>query len=117
MYNKVTNLTPIDLEIVALYYSNYKKELHGREIARILDANHRTILLALKRLEEKHVLLSRAIGKNKMFHLNLQSMITREYLTSVEISRTIPILEKHFFLQKLLQDSALLLQDTPLLLF
>lgn len=117
MSNKLTNITPSEIAIISLYCNDYLKELHGREIARQLSANHRTTILALKKLEEKNILHSKTIGKNKMFILNIKNITTREYLRYAEITKTISLTENHFFIKKLLQDLDPCLGHIPIILF
>ncbi|MBI5797972.1 nucleotidyltransferase domain-containing protein [Candidatus Woesearchaeota archaeon] len=117
MTKNITNISPQETAILRLYCNDYTKELHGREIARQLHANHRTILLALQKLEEKNIFSTKQMGKNKLFKLNIQNILTREYLTSVEILKTVSVLEKHFFLKKFLYELTPIINTKPLILF
>lgn len=107
----------VELEIVGLYLSDYSAKLHVRQVSRLLRANHRTVSLALKRLEERGVMKHETVGKNKQYFLNVDNLVTKEYLKNAESIRTIKLLEKHHVIKKLLTELAPELKNTPLILF
>lgn len=118
MDKKVSNIEQHELEIISLYLADYRRKLHLREIARLLEINHRTIALTLQKLEKKNIMNSEIVGKNKLFFLNIQNITTREYLSCSESLQKMRVLDKHFIFKKLLTDiSPLLETDTPLILF
>lgn len=98
----VSNIEPHELDIISLYLSDYKRKIHLREIARLLNANHRTIALTLQKLEEKQILIFETIGKNKLYSLNINNISTREYITCTESVQKMKFFEKHFLFKKLL---------------
>lgn len=107
----------IELEIIALYLSDYRTRLHVRGISRLLNANHRTVSLALKRLEDKAIMKHESVGKSKQYFLNLDNLTAKEYLKNAESLNTIKILEKHFIIKKLLTELASEIKNAPLILF
>lgn len=107
----------IKLEIMALYLSDYRIRLHVRGISRLLTANHRTVSLALKKLEDKGVMKHESVGKSKQYFLNLDNLTTKEYLKNAESLNTIKILEKHFIIKKLLTELVSEIKNVPLVLF
>ncbi|MFA6888100.1 MAG: nucleotidyltransferase domain-containing protein [Candidatus Woesearchaeota archaeon] len=113
----VSNINNHELEIISLYLSDYKREIHVREIARLLNANHRTIGLTVEKLKEKQVMNLKKIGKNNVYSLNIQNITTREYITCAESLQKIKILEKHFFFKKLLTELSQIIETEPIVLF
>ena len=119
MDKKISNMTfgGIELKILGLYLSDYTAKFHVREISRILDANHRTISLALKALENKGVMKHEIAGKNKQYFLNLDNFLTKEYIRNAESAKKIKLLDKYFVLKKLLAELSEDLKGTPMILF
>lgn len=118
MDKMVSNLfNGIGLEILALYLSDYAARLHVRAISRLLGRNHRTVSLALKRLEKQGIMKHEDVGKNKQYFLNLDNVLTRDCLRNAESLKTMGFLEKHFAIKKLLTELSPRLRTTPVLLF
>ena len=119
MDKKISNVIfgGIELEILGLYLSDYAAKFHVREISRILDANHRTISLALKALENKGVMKHEIAGKNKQYFLNLDNFLTKEYIRNAESAKKIKLLDKYFVIKKLLAELSEDLKGTPMILF
>ena len=119
MDKKISNMTfgGIELKILGLYLSDYTAKFHVREISRILDANHRTISLALKALENKGVMKHEIAGKNKQYFLNLDNFLTKEYIRNAESAKKIKLLDKYFVIKKLLAELSEDLKGTPMILF
>lgn len=117
MVKNVSKITPLELDIIALYCDDYNKGIHIREIARRLGMNHRSIMLTLQRLEKKSIMQAKTIGKNKVHSLNLHNIITREYITSAEINRTISLLNRKFIFKKLAQEIISEMGHLPIILF
>ncbi|HLD57360.1 MAG TPA: nucleotidyltransferase domain-containing protein [archaeon] len=108
---------PIEMEIIGLYLSNYKTKIHIREIARRINKNHRTVLLAVKRLEFAGIVNHEVVGKSKQYFLNLSNVIAKDYIRNAESIKTRRLLEKHFIFKKLLTEFSQSLMSTPVLLF
>tara|TARA_Y100000310_G_scaffold194628_1_gene194623 strand:+ start:1748 stop:2389 length:642 start_codon:yes stop_codon:yes gene_type:complete len=117
MVKKTSKVENRKLRILGLYLADYKIEFHVREIARRLDFNHRTVLLVLQKLEEKNVLNSKLIGRNKVYSLNTDNVVTREYITSAEIARKVDLLDREFLFKKLVQEILLDVEYLPVVLF
>lgn len=117
MVMNISNIKPHEISIISLYCDDYKKGIHIREIARQLGKNHRTVILALQELEKKAVMRAKTEGRNKIYTLNLDNFVTREYIRSAEIAKTITLLEKHFLLKKFAQEILSDAGSVPLVLF
>jgi len=98
MVEKTTNKK---LEIINLYRTNYLSQYHIREMAKLLQKNHVTLLPHLKSLENDKILTSKTIGKNKVYSLNLDNILTKEYLVIAEKLQTITYLEEVFLIKKI----------------
>ena len=115
MDKNIYKILPQETDIISLYLGDYTKALHVREIARLLNANHRTISLALQELEKKQVMISNSIGKNKEYKLNINNISTREFIRLSEIIKHLQLIEKHLFIKKFMKNFDL--SNTPILLF
>lgn len=98
------NITQTTLKIIGLYADNYRKSVHLREIARGTGVDVKSIQLQLKKLERINVLSSIVRGRNKEYTLNLNNMITRNYLIMAESFITVIYLKKHFLIKKVLDE-------------
>ena len=58
------------LDVLAEFSSDYTKRVYGREIARKLKMNQKTVSNTLKKLEKENVLKFEKQGKNKYYFLN-----------------------------------------------
>lgn len=110
---------PAEMEwsILGLYLADYSSGLHVRAISRLLAANHRTVSLALKRLESRGVAFHKVTGRNKVFFLNLNNIITKEYIKRAESFKLQKLVERKFTIKKLLEELSMLAKSTPLILF
>jgi predicted nucleotidyltransferase len=97
----VDNITEIQLEILTLYLGNYLNWFHVREIANLIKKSHVTLLPHLKQLENNNILKFKIEGKNKKYFLNMDSSKIIEYLSIAEKLKTIRLLEKEIFINKL----------------
>jgi predicted nucleotidyltransferase len=114
MEEKATNYP---FAILNLYRTDYTTNLHVRAIAKQLTVSHVTILPYLKRLEKNKILISRKVGKNKEYSLNLSNVLTKYYLTVTEELATIRHLEKNFLIKKIADHLISLDIMGPLILF
>lgn len=101
MVNKTTNTK---LKIINLYKSDYLAQYHVREMAKFIDKSHVTLLPHLKSLEEDKILIPKTIGKNKVYSLNLDNILTKNYLEICAIIESITFLEDIFLIKKISGD-------------
>lgn len=97
----VDKTTDNKLKIMSLYLSDYGAKRHAREMARLLKKSHVTLLPHLKSLEKDNVLIAKANGKNKVYSLNLENIIAKNYVMSAEIARSTLFLESIFLIKKI----------------
>jgi predicted nucleotidyltransferase len=74
-----------ELEVIALYTSNYKAEFYLRQIVMLTKLPLKTCQNTLMNLEREKILKSKINGKNKYFSLNLDIIQTKSYLLQSEI--------------------------------
>jgi len=104
-------------KILTLYRSNYAISLHARDIGKLLNTSHMTLLPYLTRLEELKILHSTMVGRNKQYTLNKENILTKYYLTASEQVVTLNYLEKNFLMRKLSEHLNSIDIMNPLILF
>ncbi len=98
------NITQTTLKIIGLYTANYGKSIHLREMARETDVDVKSIQLQMRKLERINILSSVIRGRNKEYTLNLNNIITKNYLIMAESFLTVIYLKKHFLIKKILDE-------------
>ena len=81
--------------ILAEFSSDYNKKIYGREIARKLKMNQKTVSNLLNKLEKDNILKFSQEGKNKYYFLNKLNPKIKEIIKLIEINRKINFLEKY----------------------
>lgn len=100
----VDKTTSNKLKIINLYKSDYLAQYHIREIAKLIDKSHVTLLPHLKSLEEDKILISKTIGKNKAYSLNIDNILAKSYLEISETNESITFLEDIFLIKKITSE-------------
>ena len=101
MVGKTTN---IKYEIINLFKSNYLGQFHVREMAKLIKKSHVTLLPHLKALEKDKIIYAKTIGKNKVYSINFENIITKNYLTLSETVETTAFLEQIFLIKKVTKE-------------
>lgn len=97
----VGKTTDNKLRILSLYRSNYLAEYHVRDLAKLTKKSHVTLLPHLKALEKDKILTAKIIGKNKIYALNLDNILTKEHIIIGELSESIIFQEQTFLIKKI----------------
>lgn len=84
-----------ELEIVALFLGDYKRQFYLREISKLTKIPLKTTQTLISHLEKDKILRSMISGKNKYFRLNLDNIQTKLYLLQSELHRTAIFAEKY----------------------
>ena len=71
---------------------------------KLIEKSHVGLLPNLKKLEEEKFLLSKQVGKSKVFSLNLNNNQTKELILLAEKKRTLELLNKEFFIKKIYDE-------------
>jgi predicted nucleotidyltransferase len=100
----VENINNMEVEIVGLYRNNYLSQFHIRQMAKFLGKNHVSLLPHLKELEKSKVLISKEVGKSKVFSLNLGNNQIREILSISEKKNSIELLSQEIFIKKIYDE-------------
>ncbi len=82
-------------DILNEFIGDYSKKIYGRDIAKRLKMNQKTVSNILNRLESEHILKFSTEGKNKYYFLNTFNSHIKEIIVMVEIKRKIDFLEKN----------------------
>ncbi|MDP3027192.1 MAG: nucleotidyltransferase domain-containing protein [Nanoarchaeota archaeon] len=96
----VQNKNNLDLEIILALLKN---KAHLREIARILNESHSTILRKINELVKENVLDYNKEGKNKVFLIK-NNLKAKNYVYSAEIHKLNILLRKHPELSIIFED-------------
>lgn len=114
MVEKTTNNK---IRIISLFGSNYLAQFHTREIAKLINKSHVTLLPHLKELEKDKILNVKTVGKNKVYSLNLKNIITKNYLNLFETVETTTFLEQVFLIKQIAKKIFILNLSGTIILF
>lgn len=81
--------------ILSEFLGDYDKRIYGRDTAKKLRMNQKTVSNVLNELEKEHILKFAQEGKNKYYYLNRFYNYTKEIIKLIEIQRKINFLEKY----------------------
>ncbi len=101
------------------YLRDYKAGFHIRHIAREMKMNHRTVALALERMEKQGIVKYRTEGRNKVYYINSEKpYLAKPYIRNAE-SQKRAVLDKKPLMMELMSCIFLppVAGDTPIILF
>ncbi|HII14990.1 MAG TPA: hypothetical protein HA362_01645 [Nanoarchaeota archaeon] len=99
MYKKI-NITEIQLRTISLF-TDYGREYHIREIARLLRISPRAAQLALRSLEDKAAVESKMRGRTKVYSIK-QTESAGDYLLMAEHYKSIAFKEGHALISEII---------------
>jgi len=91
------------LRILSEFSKDYTGRIYGRNIAKKLGMNQKTVSNILNELEKENILKFIQEGKNKYYYLNRFYPNIKEIIQLIEIQRKISFLEKYKSLKELFQ--------------
>ena len=97
----VETINNIKLELISLFRSNYFNQFHIREMAKLIEKSHVSLLPHLKSFGKDKILTSKEVGKSRVYSLNLENNQVREFLSLSEKKETLNLLNKEFLIKKL----------------
>ncbi|MBI5393494.1 nucleotidyltransferase domain-containing protein [Candidatus Woesearchaeota archaeon] len=100
----VDKTTSCKLKIISLYHSDYRAVYHVREMAKLTKKSHVTLLPHLVSLEKDKIIISKTAGKNKVYSLNLENILTKDYLIISELAESIQFQEEVFLIKKIITE-------------
>lgn len=100
----VENINNIKLEIISLFRTNYLNQFHIRKMAEMIGKSHVSLLPHLKKFEEDKILLTKKVGKSKVFSLNFKKNEVREFLSLAEKKKSLEFLSKDLFIKKIYDE-------------
>lgn len=116
-YHMVSNINNINLDLIALYRCNYLGQFHIRQMAKLIGKSHVSLLPYLKEFEKNNILISKEVGKSKVFSLNLGNNQVRELLSVAEKKKSLDLLDKEIFIRKVYDEFVRLDLPDSLVLF
>src|SRR3989344_2909711 len=116
-YHMVESINNIKLEIISLFRSNYFNKFHIREMAKLIGKSHVSLLAHLKSFEKDKILLSKSVGRSRVYSLNMENNQVRELLSLSEKKETLNLLSKEFFIKKIYDEFLNLNLNGCLILF
>ena len=93
MNNMILNINKI--KILNEFAKDYHSRIYGREIAKKLKMNQKTVSNVLNELEKEHILRYKVEGKNKYYYLNEFYPYLKEVIKLIEIQKKIDFLENY----------------------
>lgn len=87
------------------FSKDWNQPIYGREIAKKLRKNQKTIATKLKELEKIHILKSKQIGKTKQYSINNKIKTTTDTIIITEIIKKNNYLEKNETIRQIINDS------------
>ncbi len=114
MVDKATNN---QLKILSLYRSNYLTQHHTREMAKLTRKSHVTLLPHLKTLEKEKILTAKTSGKNKVYSLYLDNILTKNFIAVSELVESALYQEQVFIIKKINTEISKLNLSGTLILF
>ena len=97
----VDKTTDNKLKIISRYRSNYRAAHHVRGLAILTKKSHVTLLPHLKALEEEKILIAKKVGKNKVYSLNLENILTKNFISISEQVDSTHYQEQIFLIKKI----------------
>mgnify|MGYP001562414535 FL=1 len=113
----VSNINNMNLEIIGLYGTNYLNQFHVRQMAKLIRKSHVALLPHLKEFEKNKILVSKKIGKSRVYSLNLNNNQGREFLSSAEKKKSLDLLNKEILIKKIYDEFIKLDLSGSLVLF
>ena len=116
-YHMVDKTTDSKLRILSLYRANYLAHYHTREMAKLTKKSHVTLLPHLNALGKDKVLIAKMTGKNKVYTLNGDNNLTKNYIIISELFESILFQEQVFLIKKITTEISKLNLSGSLVLF
>lgn len=89
------------IRILEEFSSDYSKRIYGRDMAKKLKMNQKTVSNILNNLEKDNTLKFSQEGKNKYYFLNKFNPEIKEIIKLIEIERKIKFINRHNKLREL----------------
>jgi len=89
------------LKVLEEFSGDYSKRIYGRNVARKLKMNQKTVSNLLNELEREHILKFTQDGKNKYYYLNRFNSHISEIIQLIETQKKINFFEKYKKLKEL----------------
>ena len=93
-----------NLEVLYPFTEELERRVYGRELARELDMNQKTVQNHLNEMEEEGLLKSFERGRTKEFALNKENVLARKILVAAELKKFYDFLSSSFEVKEIVED-------------
>lgn len=98
------NINETTIKILYPFLNDYKKRTHFRELSRLTNLDTKTLQRQIKTLEKFNIIKYKFSGRHKEYYLNLENLVTRDFLILAEVLKTIRFLVRNFEIRKISQE-------------
>lgn len=92
------------LEVLRPFTESLEKRVYGRELARELEMNQKTVQNRLNALEERGLLKSTEKGRTREFSLSRENILTRKLIVATEVKKFYDLLSSSFEVKEIVGD-------------
>lgn len=107
---------PLILRIITVFMKRGNARIHGRELARTLNANQRTVQRHLVLMAREGALLKSASGRNLLYEMNVENITTGHLARAAECQAVVSFLSRDFELASIMKELTSLIPD-PIIIF
>lgn len=113
----VSNINNTSLDLIALYRCNPLAQFHIRQMAKLIGKSHVGLLSHLREFEKNKILISKEVGKSKVYSFNLNNNQGKDFLSLAEKKKALELIDKEVFIRKILNEFINLDLNGTLILF
>ncbi len=92
------------LEVFYPFTEDLERRVYGRQLARKLEMNQKTVQNRLNTMEEEGLLKSIEKGRTKEFELNRENVLARKLLVATELEKFYDLLSSSFEVKEIVSD-------------
>ncbi|MDP6627727.1 MAG: nucleotidyltransferase domain-containing protein [Methanopyri archaeon] len=109
-------LNPLVLKIIATFMKRENTRIHGRELARMLGANQKTVHRHLVLMEREGVLLKSASGRNLLYEMDLENILVGYLARAAECQASVSFLSRDIEIASIMKEMMSVIPD-PIIVF
>lgn len=92
------------LELLYPFTENIQRRVYGRELAREMEMNQKTVQNRMNEMEREGILVSERRGRTKEFRLNRDNILSEKILVASEIKKFYGFLSSNFEVKEIVRD-------------
>ena len=108
--------SPLGLRMITEFMKRGNERVHGRELARLLGANQRTVQRYLVMMEKEGVLLRAASGRNQLYEMDLKGCSAGYLTRAAECYASVSFLDRDFEVASIMRELVSVVPD-PIIIF